>query len=265
MFAISIQALVGTRTGIQSLWQKTSVCLALFFYQMPAAFAEDLRAYTEEWPPYNYMAGDELKGISTDILRATCERVKINCAIQMVPWLRAYKTVGETPNTLIYTIARTPQREKEFIWIGPILPRTTWIYGKAGIEASIHNIKDLSSARIGVIRGEASLDELLAVGVPESSILVLNSNTDVMRMVKLGKVNVLVNTEIGMAINLKNFDVPTEMFSKLIKLSDGGNLYFAMNLQSDPALVIQLQTSVDKLKREGKIEAIVRSYTKAIN
>ncbi|MES2047379.1 MAG: transporter substrate-binding domain-containing protein [Pseudomonadota bacterium] len=232
---------------------------------MPFVTAEDLQAYTEDWPPYNYIAGNELKGISTEILHASCELEKINCAIQMVPWLRAYKTVQETPNTLIYSIARNPQREKDFAWVGPILPRTTWIYGKAGMQANIHNFKDLASARIGMIRGEVSIDDLLAAGVPQSSILVLNSNTDVMRMMKLGKVDVLVNTEIGMAINLQNFSVPSESFTKLIKLSDGGSLYFALNPQSDPVLIERLQTSIDRLRREGKIDAIVRSYTKEKN
>ena len=241
-------------TGIASL--------ILGFAQIRTASATDLQAYTEEWPPYNYLVGNEVKGISTDILRASCQIIKIQCAIQLVPWLRAYKTAAQTPNTLIYSIARTPQREQEFIWIGPILPRTTWIYGKAGMEMSVRHIKDLAKEKIGVIRGEASQDELLAAGVPQSSLLVLNSNTDVMRMMKLGKINVVVNTEIGMALNLKNIGLPADAVVKLMKLSDGGSLYFGLNLGSDPALITQLQASIDKLKREKKIEAIVRSYTK---
>ena len=136
------------------------------------------------------------------------------------------------------------------------------MYGKAGMRAPIHHIKDLAKEKIGVIRGDAALDELLAAGVPESSILVLNSHTDVMRMMKLGKINVVVNTEIGMALNLKNIGLPPDAVVKLLKLSDGNSLYFGLNLGSDPALVNQLQASIDKLKSEKKIEAIVRSYVK---
>lgn len=264
--AITRQISSGSKFAIPPFKRKVYLCLVLWgLCQVSSVEATDLHAYTEEWPPYNYMVGNELKGISTDILHAACDLTKIKCTIQMVPWLRAYKNVVETPDTLIYTIARTPQREKEFIWIGPILPRTTWVYGKAGLETSIHNLKDLASTRIGVIRGEASIDELLAAGVPQSSILVLNSNTDVMRMMKLGKVNVVVNTEIGMALNLYDIGIPTDAVSKLFKLSEGGSLYFAMNLQSDPALINQLQNGIEKLRHEGKIEAIVRSYTKSKN
>ncbi len=266
LLAITRQISSGIQFALLPLKRKVYFCVVLVgLCQVSPVSAMDLYAYTEEWPPYNYMVGNELKGISTDILRASCDLIKIKCTIQIVPWLRAYKNVTGSPDTLIYTIARTPQREKEFIWIGPILPRTTWVYGKAGIEATTHNFKDLASTRIGVIRGEATIDELLAAGVPQSSILVLNSNTDVMRMMKLGKVNVVVNTEIGMALNLHDIGMPADAVSKLFKLSEGGSLYFAMNLQSDPALINQLQNGIEKLRHEGKIESIVRSYTKAKN
>ena len=228
---------------------------------MPVS-AADLRAYTEEWAPYNYMVGKEVKGISTDILRTMCQMAEVDCAIQLVPWSRAYKTVSENPNTLIYSIARTAQREKEFIWVGPILPRPMWIYGKPGLEASIHQIKDLTKAKIGIVRGDASLEELFTVGVPQSSILILNSHTDIMRMMKLGKINVVVNTEIGMEFDLKNSGLPSDAVIKLLKLSDGNSVYFGVNLRSDPALVERLQISVEKLKRERKFDAIVRSYIK---
>lgn len=264
MCAISIQATAGSRTRILGFRQKICASLALAFFPITFTAAEDLHAYTEEWPPYNYTEGSEIKGISTEIFLASCEAVKINCQLHMVPWARAYKTVLDTPNTLIYSIARTQRREKQFVWIGPILPRTSWIYGKAEMAASIHSLKDLAGARIGVTREDASLDELLTAGVPRSSITVLNSNTDTMKMLKLGKINVVLNTEMGMAFNLQNTEIPSDEISKLMKMSDGG-LYFALNLQSDPVLIDKLQSSIDKLKREGKIDAIVRSYTKEKN
>ena len=242
--------------------QPLIVFLFLGFCQLAPVSASGLRAYTEEWAPYNYVVGKEIKGISTDILRASCQMAKIECAIQLVPWSRAYKTVAETPNTLIYSIARTAQREKEFIWIGPILPRQMWIYGKPGLEASFHHLKDLAKTKIGIVRGDASQEELLAVGVPLSSILILNSHSDIMKMMKLDKINVVVNTEIGMEFDLKNSGMPSDAVVKLLKLSDGNSVYFGLNLQSDPTLIAQLQVGFDKLKREKKFDVIVRSYTK---
>ena len=94
--------------------------------------AASLTAYTEEWAPYNYSEGGSVKGIATDVLRAACGEARLDCRIFIVPWARALNTVSNTPNTLIYTIARTPAREDDFLWVGPLLPRAVWIYTRPG-------------------------------------------------------------------------------------------------------------------------------------
>lgn len=229
---------------------------------LPCALAAPLAAYTEEWPPYNYAEGKEVKGISTDILRAACEIAKLQCTFQVVPWARAYKTASHVPNTVVYTTARKPSREKEFLWVGPILPRTTWVYGKTTQAPFIRDFKDLAQIRVGVVREEAAQQDLEAVGVPVSAFSVQSSNADVLRMLTNGSVDVMVDTEVGMAWNMRNAGIAPSTVSKLMKLTDDGAYYFALNLNSDPALVKDLQAAIDKLRHDGKIDAIQRQYIK---
>lgn len=230
----------------------------------PMAVAQQLvlHAYTEDWPPYNYQREGQVTGIISDILQEACHIERIQCPTELVPWTRAYKNVQESPNTLIYGIARIPVREHHFVWIGPILPRTTWVYVRANLASQIHQFSDLNRFRIGVIRGEASAEELMNAGVSKQAIIVFNSNNDVMRTFKMGKVDVLVNTEIAMAVNQQNFQIVDEQVRRVMKVTEGGSIYFAMNLQSDPVLVEKLQTAVERMKREGKIQSIVQHYTK---
>jgi hypothetical protein len=54
----------------------------------------DLNAYTEEWPPYNFMLGTEIKGISTDLLLAAYQLAQLRCNLHMVPWARAKNRIG---------------------------------------------------------------------------------------------------------------------------------------------------------------------------
>ena len=246
-------------------WRNKWICLVLCACQASPILAADLTAYAEPWLPYNYVEGNEIKGISTEILRAACKLAKLHCEIQIVPWARAYKTVTNTPNTIVYTTARNPSREKKFTWVGPILPRPTWAYGKAGGATEIRSIKDLANTKIGVVRGEASLADLLAVGVPTSSFVELNSNNDVLRMMLLDKINVVVDTEIGMTWSLHAAGLSPITVTKLMKINEGGAYYFALNLQSDPLIVMKLQAGIDKLRREGKIDAIVYRYTKQVD
>jgi polar amino acid transport system substrate-binding protein len=224
------------------------------------ALATTLTAYTEQWPPYNYAEGDKVKGISTDILRAACEVAKLSCSFQIVPWARAHKIASKTPNTVLYTTARKPSREKEFLWVGPILPRTTWVYGKAGHPKDILSFADLANCRVGVVREEAAQQDLEAVGVPTDAFTVQSSNADVLRMLLSGSVDAMVDTELGMAWNLRQAAKEPTVVKKLMKLSDDGAYYFALNLKSDAAAVTALQAAIDKLKHEGKLDALVRQY-----
>lgn len=239
------------------------VTIVLWLTLVFEASAQQIKAYTEEWPPYNFIRNNQLVGVSTDILKNVCDDTKIQCEMQMVPWTRAYKTVLETPDTIIYTISRIPVREKQFIWVGPILPRSMWIFARAEVAAKIHTLKDIANFRIGAIREEASLSELLEAGVPSSSIQIFNTNTDEMQMLKAGKIDIVANTEIGMQQNQKTFGIPGVAIKRMMKLNDGAALYFGMNLNSNKDLVAKLQASVDKMKHEGKIDVIVQQYTKA--
>lgn len=234
-----------------------------FALSQAQAQAQTIKAYTEEWPPYNFIRDNRLVGVSTEILQAVCADSQIQCEMELVPWTRAYKTVLETPNTLIYTISRIPVREKQFVWIGPILPRSMWIFARSEVAAKIHSLKDLANFRIGAIREEASLSELLEAGVPSSSIQIFNTNTEEMRKLKAGKIDIVANTELGMQQNQKSFGIPPNTIKRMMKLNDGAALYFGMNLKTQAELVRKLQASVDKMKREGKIDLIVERYTKS--
>ena len=130
---------------------------SLYFWLLAAfAAAEEntLTVYTGEWVPYNYQEGREIRGLSTEILRAMCAEARIECGINYVPWVRAYKTVQNTRNALLYTVARKPERENEFLWIGPILARATYVYARSSLEHLPANAQDLSTLRVGVVRGE---------------------------------------------------------------------------------------------------------------
>lgn len=59
------------------------------------------------------MKNNKIEGFSTEIVRTFLKELnKEHLAIQMQPWARAYLTAQERPNVLLYTMARSPAREK---------------------------------------------------------------------------------------------------------------------------------------------------------
>lgn len=221
--------------------------------------AQTLAAYTEEWAPYNFQEGPLVKGISADLLRESCEAARLRCNLQLMPWARAIKLVRGTPNTVLFTTARKPDRENDFLWVGPILPRSTWVYVRPEIAAA--NVRELKTLRFGIVRDEAAQRDLLKAGVPPGAMVEDSSNTAILRLMLSGVVDAMVDTEVAMAWSVRNSGLDAATVVKHVKLTDEGAYYFALNLQSDPAVVERLQTALDKLRRQGRVEALVRRYT----
>lgn len=248
------------RRNLSTLFKAVAVGVVALGLQMVAR-AADLTAYTEEWAPYNYSEQGAVKGISTDVLREACALARMTCDIRMVPWARAVRVVGKTPNTILFTTARKPSRESEFLWVGPILPRSTWVYSRSGNDKLVRSVQDLAQLRIGVVRDEAARQDLLDAGVPATSLVDEVSNAEVLRMLMGTRVDAMVDTEVGMEWNLRKASLAATNVTKLVKLSDGGAYYYALNLQTDPARVKKLQDALDKLRRSGNLQAIVAKYT----
>lgn len=220
----------------------------------------DLVAYTEQWPPYNYEEQGQVKGFATELLRALCKEARLVCEIRLVPWARAMAHVRREPNSLIYSTARRPDREKQFIWVGPLAPRITWLWGRAGAEPLPHDARELPQYRFGVVRGEAAVQDLQAHGVPASSLAQDVSNAAVLKMLLSGWVDMVVDTELGMAWNLRLTQQPGTEVRRLFKLSDEGGFYYALNPHSEPTRVQALQAAFEKLRRNGQLDALLRPY-----
>lgn len=238
----------------------TGICLSLLSMAHLPAHTADLTAYTEEWPPYNFTEERVGKGIATELLQEACALAQLHCEIHVVPWARAYKTAQNTANTLVYTAARKPSREKEFLWVGPIAPRTTWVYGNIPTDKQPRTLQELAQWRIGVVRDEAAYQDLLAAGIPTSALVVANSNAEVLRMLSSRMVDAMVDTEVGMQWSLRDAGPGASTVTRLLKLSDEGAYYYAVNPQTPTQTVQRLQEAVDKLRRNGRLQAVLRTY-----
>ncbi|MGQ0708287.1 MAG: substrate-binding periplasmic protein [Rhodoferax sp.] len=249
---------------MKRLFPITRLAAALCASACHLAPAADLVAYTEDWPPYNHIDNGQVRGIASDALRAACALAQLHCQLELVPWARAYKSASMEPNTLVYTTARKPSREAEFLWVGPILPRATWVYlrNDPGVHAA--NAAELAPLRVGVVRGEAAQQDLLAAGVPESALQAHASNADVFRLLRAGTLDAMVETEVGMQWTLRTLGLPAGAVRQAFKLSEEGAYYYALNRKTDPLVVQKLQAAFEQVRASGQLQKIVRDYTQAV-
>lgn len=135
------------------------------------AMAGELQIVTENYPPINYEENGKIKGISTDIVRAVLERAGLTADIRLYPWARAYNLAEEGRDVMIYSIARTAERENSFKWIGPLYTIEEGLFKlKSRADIKLESLEDAKAYRTGVIRGYAVHQYLLKEGFKEKKL-----------------------------------------------------------------------------------------------
>ncbi|MGE4423770.1 MAG: substrate-binding periplasmic protein [Pseudodesulfovibrio sp.] len=144
------------------------LCLLLL---LPAAAsgggcpADRLAGYTwltEEYYPFNYLENGVMRGVSVDLLRMVwAELGTPEQRVESMPWARAYERLQHEPDTVLFCMARTPEREHAFRWAGPIASVRFVLIARKDRHIRLDSLNDLKGLAVGTLREDVS-DTLLA-------------------------------------------------------------------------------------------------------
>lgn len=160
--------------------------------------AAPVQLVTEVFPPYQQLQDSTVHGWSVDIVRQIMAAAQLPYQIDVMPWARAFKTARSTPDTLIFSLLRTEERESQFAWIAPLCPMRISFY------ASSHRPEvqadDLNSALkyvVGVENGQANYRFLREQGFRESrNLVVVGHNHQLLQMLELGRIDLMLVSDI---------------------------------------------------------------------
>jgi polar amino acid transport system substrate-binding protein len=245
-----------------------TLCLALpALAGLPALAASELRIVTEELPPYNMTQGGQVTGMSTEVVQAVLKDVGMPApAIQSMPWARAYDIALNTENVLIYSITRTPQREKLFKWVGVIAPTQWYLFSRTG--RSLPAIKSVEEARkhqIATVNEDVGEQYLVSKGFVIGKNL-QSSNKYEFNYDKLrgGRVDLWVaNDLVAHYLSRRAGDDPAQVLVRALPLPDlGGSdgLYMAFSLKTPDAVVERFRAGLEAVRRSGRHDALRRKW-----
>ena len=91
-----------------------SVLVIILFILCNKSFAskENLIIVTRLYPPYIYSDGDEVKGISADIIKSVLKKMNQKFEIYIKPWTRSHNEIETGKADIIFTVNKSPEREK---------------------------------------------------------------------------------------------------------------------------------------------------------
>lgn len=222
--------------------------------------AQEMTIVTTESYPYSYKEDGEIKGISTEVVRAVLEEAGVEAEIKVYPWARAYALAQDDPNVLIYLIERLPDRENLFHWIGQITPLTTYVYKlKSRTDIEIHGVKDLMPYKVGVIREGGAHNYLAMRRIPELHLATMLEQN--IKMLKKKRLDVLVAYELEFLAMVKSLDFDLEQFEKTYRIDElSVHGYLAMSLGTPEETMYQFQDAMYRVITSGTYKEILHKY-----
>lgn len=230
------------------------LCHCLLFVTCAFADEAELRIYTEEYPPYNYWQEDQLRGISTEVVRDVLERAKLGVSItdvQLVPWARGYNETLHRKNTAIFGMARTKERENLFKWVGPIGCARIGIIGRKCDEIKIRELNDLKDYSVGVVRDDVG-HQLIRKELPWFKMDVANSSEANLFKLRSGRVDLFVYDLNAVDYMLRKLSLlPGEFETVYVLLETPFSIGF--NLDTDEKVLRKFQKAFDEVVQAEKV------------
>lgn len=212
---------------------------------------------TEPEKPLQYEEDGTVKGAATMVVREIFRRAKLEPDIRVLPWARAYREASQQPNVGIYSIAKIPQRDAAFTWIGPILPYKWQVFRlQSRADIKLSTLEDLKRYKVGVVLGDASHQYLLAKGfenLPSGNLSTAATASHVLNKLHAGRVDLMPMSELNCQYPINH----CRHFERVLELPEmGSGLYLAFNLYSDQALVERLDKAFRSMEEDGSLKTL---------
>ena len=111
--------------------------------------------------PYNFVKDARLQGIVLNIANELASRLDLDLQVEVVPWTRALLVAKNEPSIMAFSVARIPERERNYYWIGPVASNEEWLFKlKSRSDITIKSLDDVSHYLVGDVAGSASIPTL---------------------------------------------------------------------------------------------------------
>ena len=210
----------------------------------------------EHAPPASMKVGDQVIGRESEKIREMLARTGYSYKIDVLPWKRAYTMAQRDPYTCVYSTSRTPEREKQFKWVGPTDEAEWILMGRAGRKYQLQTLEDARRLRIGTYNGDARDEFLRARGFDVDP-----AQNDASNPKKL-----LLDRIDLWAVGVRNNDI-----SALAQFAAPGQLvpvltfhrvkvYLACNPSVPDAMVERMNSALDSMRKDGSFTRLEKKY-----
>jgi polar amino acid transport system substrate-binding protein len=231
--------------------------MVLFFLMLPQLKAfqysssiENTTFYTENYPPYNYIENDKLKGISVDTLKAIWKHLELpEQKIFLVPWVRGYRFTLNKNNTALLAMSRTQARERLFKWVGPLFTSTYVLMAKKSKNFNFSNLGQTFDHTVATVQGDISEISLQQVGFPSTNMAKASQLKQAFLMMQADRVDMIIVATHGFTHLATQLKFDANEYEQVWLVNKNAN-YLAFNINTSDNVIETYQTAFDEIAKQ---------------
>ncbi|MEJ6001447.1 substrate-binding periplasmic protein [Paucibacter soli] len=253
------------REARRSLMLGLAGAAALGWTGRPARAQPALQIVTEEAPPYNFSDGKDGRptGMCTELVQEVLGLLQQTAEISVLPWARAYEMARQGENVLIYSIARTAQRESLFKWVGVLTQVEYGLYALASRGLRLGSLSEAMRWQIATVNADVGEQYLEANGFAKGRQLQSSARNQFnFEKLKMGRVDLWITTDlIAQQLASQAGDDGARLLAKALTLPElQVDYYMAFGPATADAQVERFRKALETLKKNGRHAAIRRKW-----
>jgi len=188
---------------------------------------------------------------------------KLSYEFVMVPWARAINNLDNNENVIVYSMARSPEREDKYHWLGEIWPSKIFLYGlKKNFASPTVTMNELKNLRVGTARGSVASVRLKELGF--TNIYTMKSQ-NYLRLLERGRIDLFPFIDFSLTfIAEREGFMPDEFIPVLALPQISKPLSIAMSKTTHPDIVLKLKQAYERTVQSGKYREIMEPFERKL-
>ncbi|MEJ6005346.1 transporter substrate-binding domain-containing protein [Paucibacter sp. AS339] len=219
-----------------------------------ACFAQAYQFYTHSVGDQVQALGQTLQGkphggkraFHVEVVRVLMADLGHPDAIAVVPFARGLKLVQEGPRRALFNVIRTPGRESQFKWVGPLLVDSDWFYESSKSESPLRSQEQARGLPVCVANGTAYEELLSRQGFTRFERGV--SYEACLRMLKAGRAALMASSEENFRGLLQATGLEQGEFRRTPVEAGSSPGYIAFSLDTPEAELQRWQRALERLR-----------------
>lgn len=230
---------------------------------LPEFIPGTIQLFTEVAPPYNFQTGlgiyRQVVGSSVEMVNEIQKRSGYTNKINVSTWVDAYSLPQYLPNSAVFTIARTPEREKMFQWVGPIATNKTYFYTLASSDISVDTLEQAKNLKSVATPQEWYTHDFLRNNDFKNIVATALTSAEAFQQLVNGEVQALLLTDVDVKWLVKEKGISEKILKQNMMAVDYDG-YIAFSLKTPTATVNNWQAGLEEMKADGTFDAIWKKW-----